>query len=216
MPKQRIFEHGRVSRRQFVQGVGTTSLLALGMGQPAETAFAQASTPRPGGVARMRGRDPLGWDPMRTVSFRTHVAISFTHNRLFRYKAGPEVDIGTMIVEPDLVERWEEPSDTRYLFHLRRGVHWHDKAPVGGRELVAEDVRYSIERFLTVKGNANRELLGDIADVKVLNSHTLQVDIKQPNIWFLDYLAEASTLPIIAKEVVEQYGNLKKPETVRY
>ena len=72
----------------------------------------------------MRGRDPLGWDPMRTVSFRTHMAISFTHNRLFRYKAGPEVEIGTMIVEPDLVERWEEPRDTRYIFHLRRGVHW--------------------------------------------------------------------------------------------
>ena len=214
MPKQDMFEPGGVSRRQFVHGVGTSSLLALGLSSTANIALAQDSSPRPGGVARMRGKDPLGWDPMRTVSARTHIPISFTHNRLVRHKAGPDIEFGQMIVEPDLAERWEQPSDTRYIFHLRQGVRWHDKPPVGGRELVAEDVRYSIERFLTVKGNANREVLADITNVKVLNKYTIQLDLKQPNVWFLDYLAEASTLPIIAKEVVDQYRNLKKPETV--
>jgi peptide/nickel transport system substrate-binding protein len=151
---------------------------------------------------------------MLTTSYRTHIAVSYTHNRLFRYKPGVDVPIGTMIVEPDLVERWEEPSDTRYIFHLRQGVHWHDKPPVGGRELVAEDVRYSTERFLTVPGNANRPLLADIAEVKVLGKYTVQVDLHTPNVWFLDYLADASTLPVIAREVVEQFGDLKKPEAV--
>jgi peptide/nickel transport system substrate-binding protein len=177
-------------------------------------AAAQTQAPQVGGVARVRGYDPLGWDPMLTLSYRTHIPISYTHNRLFRYKPGPDVPIGKMIIEPDLVERWEEPSDSRYILHLRQGVQFHDKPPVGGRALVAEDVRYSIERFLTVQGNANRSLLADIGEVKVLDTHTVQIDLKQPNVWILDYMADASILPIIAKEAVEQFGDLKQPEAV--
>ena len=56
---------------------------------------------------------------------------------------------GTFIVEPDLAERWEAPDDTTYVFHLRQGVKWHNKPPVNGRELVAEDVKFTFDRFLT-------------------------------------------------------------------
>ena len=65
-----------------------------------------------------------------------------------------DVPPGTFIVEPDLAERWEEPDDTTYVFHLRQGVKWHNKPPVNGRELVAEDVKFTYDRFLTEKGNA--------------------------------------------------------------
>ncbi len=212
MRRTRVFTQGVLSRRHFLQGAGASGILWLGF--PGVIPVAQAAQPRPGGVARVRGYDPLGWDPMLSISYRTHIAVSFTHNRLFRYKAGPDVPIGKMIIEPDLVERWEEPSNTRYILHLRQGVHFHDKPPVGGREVTAEDVRYSIERFLTVKGNGNRSLLADIGDVKVLGKYTVQVDLKQPNVWILDYMADASILPIIAKEAVEQFGDLKRPEAV--
>ena len=57
-------------------------------------------------------------------------------------------------MEPDLAERWEEPDDTTYVFHLRQGVKWHNKPPVNGRELVAEDVKFTYDRFLTEQGNA--------------------------------------------------------------
>ena len=218
MTRERRVGHGWVSRRQMLQHMGAGGLLALAgpLGAAAQDAGAPppAGAPQPGGIARIRGRDPLGWDPMLTLTNRTHIAVSFTHNRLFRYQAGPDVPIGTMVVEPDLVERWEQPSDTRYIFHLRQGVHWHNKPPVGGRELVAEDVRYSIERFMTVKGNANRSLMREIKQVDVLGKYTVQVDLDAPNVWLLDYLAEASTLPIVAKEVIDTYGTTKKPQAV--
>ncbi|WP_089936959.1 ABC transporter substrate-binding protein [Candidatus Entotheonella palauensis] len=210
MAKQSVFEHGRLSRRHFLQG----STVALGVASTLPLSTSLANTPQAGGTARIRGWDPVGWDPFRTWSFRTHVALSFTHNRLFRYKAGPDVEIGTMIVEPDLVERWEEPSDTRYIFHLRKGVRFHDKPPVGGREMVAEDVRLTFERFLTQKGNENSRLF-NVAEVKALDKYTVQVDLESPHVWFLDHLAEASTVPIMAKEVLDKYPkSLKKPETV--
>jgi peptide/nickel transport system substrate-binding protein len=138
MKQSRIYNQGVLSRRHFLQGAGAGGALFLGVFSALPTASVQAATPRPGGIARVRGYDPLGWDAMLSTSYRTHIAVSYTHNRLFRYKPGADVSIGKMIIEPDLVERWEEPSDTRYILHLRQGVHFHDKPPVGGRELVAE------------------------------------------------------------------------------
>ena len=46
---------------------------------------------------------------------------------------------GYLPIEPDLAERWEEPDDTTVVFHLRKGVKWHNKPPLNGREFVAED-----------------------------------------------------------------------------
>ena len=33
------------------------------------------------------------------------------------------------------------------VFYLRKGVKFHNKPPVNGRELKAQDVKYSLERF---------------------------------------------------------------------
>jgi ABC-type transport system substrate-binding protein len=214
MQRTRLFERGVLSRRHFLHGAGASAILALHLPSLLHAAPAQDEAPRHGGIARIRGWDPRGWDPMLTGSYRTHRPASFVYNRLFRYRAGPDVPIGRMILEPDLVEHWEEPSATRYIFHLRQGVHFHDKPPVGGREMTAEDVRYSIERFLTVKGGTNRSTLQDIDTVKVIGKYTVRVDLKQPNVWLLDYMADAMLLPTIAREVVEQFGDLKKPQAV--
>ena len=46
-----------------------------------------------------------------------------------------------------LAESWEQPDDTTYIFHIRKGVHWHDKPPVNGRELTAKDVEHSFHRM---------------------------------------------------------------------
>ena len=40
------------------------------------------------------------------------------------------------------------PDDTTIIFNIRQGVHWHDKAPMNGRELTAKDVEYNWQRLL--------------------------------------------------------------------
>ena len=47
-----------------------------------------------------------------------------------------------------LAERWETPDDTTIILHIRKGVHWHDKAPVNGRQLTAQDIEYNFHRLL--------------------------------------------------------------------
>jgi peptide/nickel transport system substrate-binding protein len=92
-------------------------------------------------------------------------------------------------------------------------VRWHNKPPVNGRELTAEDVKYTYERFLTIKGNGNRSTLEQIDRVEVVDRHTVRFVLKEPFAWFLEALASTSTW-IVAKEAVEQFGDLKRPEAV--
>jgi ABC-type transport system substrate-binding protein len=102
------------------------------------------------------------FDHQLTVNWGTQIAVSFTHSRLVKVKAGPSVTPGTFPLEPDVAESWSQPTETTYVFKLRRGVRWHPKPPVNGRELTAEDVKYTYERFLTVPGNPNRAQLEEV------------------------------------------------------
>ena len=48
-----------------------------------------------------------------------------------------------------LAESWEISQDgLTYTFHIRKGVRWHDKAPMNGRELTAHDIEYNFHRIL--------------------------------------------------------------------
>ena len=47
-----------------------------------------------------------------------------------------------------LAESWETPDDTTIIFNIRKGVYWHDKAPMNGRALTAMDVEYNWHRLI--------------------------------------------------------------------
>jgi len=49
-----------------------------------------------------------------------------------------------------LAESWELADPETLVFHIRKGVSWHNKPPVNGRELVADDVVFSLTRCLTL------------------------------------------------------------------
>jgi peptide/nickel transport system substrate-binding protein len=173
----------------------------------------EAGRPRRGGILRVRGYDPPHFDPHLTLNFKTNTTLSFVYSKLVRHKVGAEIPPGTFIVEPDLAERWEELDDTTYVFHLRKGVRWHNRPPVNGRELVAEDVKFSFDRFLTEKGNPLRFLLEPVDRVEVVDRYTVKFLLKEPFVWLIDTLALPAGMWIIAREVVEQYGDLKKAES---
>ncbi len=199
-----------LDRRQLL-GLGATALAGTTLLGPRD---ASAQTPKRGGVFRLCTIiDPVGLDPHQTISFATMLNLSFAHSRLVKVKAGPSVKPGTYPVEPDLAESWTRPNETTYIFKLRRGVRWHNKPPVNGRELTADDVKYTYERFLTIKGNGNRATLEPIDRIDVLDPLTVKFTLKEPFAWFVDVLASTSTW-IIAKEAVEKFGDLKRPEAV--
>jgi peptide/nickel transport system substrate-binding protein len=120
---------------------------------------------------------------------KTDVIISFTHSRLLRHRAGPSVKPGSSSIEGDLDESWRQTSDTTCVFKLRRGVRFDAKPPVNGKELTADDVRYTFERILTDKGSANISITRSIAKVEPLDRYTVRFTLKEPFAWFLDMIA---------------------------
>jgi peptide/nickel transport system substrate-binding protein len=197
-----------VSRRELLM-TGAAGVAATTMARRAA-----AQTPQRGGVLSLRLWDPPHFDHILAHAYRTHVLISFTHSRLVRHKAGPSVAPGAFPIEADLAESWQQVNDTTYVFKLRKGVRFHAKAPVNGRELTADDVRYTFERILTEKGSAAVSMYRSIAKVEATDRYTVKFTLKEPFAWFLDMLANPMTGAIIARECVEKFGDLKKPEAV--
>ncbi len=200
-----------LTRRDMLKA-GGGALAAVAISPQLGLRGAHAQAPKRGGTLSLRLWDPPHWDPYLTVSYKTHIAYSFTHSRLLKHKAGPAVQPGTFPIEGDLAESWSQPNETTYLFKLRKGIRWQSKPPVNGRELTAEDVVYSVERFRTVKGNANAYMLSSLDKVEAPDKHTVRLTLKEPYVWFLDMLANSHAVAIIAKECVEKFGDLKKPE----
>jgi peptide/nickel transport system substrate-binding protein len=186
------------------------TVAACPLAGPAPLWGAEAGQPKRGGILRLRGVDPPHFDPHLTFNFKTHTTLSFVYNKLVRYQAGREP--GTFALAPDLAERWEALDETTYVFHLRHGVLWHQKPPVHGRELVAEDVKFTFDRFLTEKANPLRYMLEPLDRIEVVNRYTLQFRLKEPYVWLVDMLANPR-MWIIAREAVEQFGDLKKAES---
>ena len=204
-----------VSRRALLHtglAAGVT-LSAWPLSTPAPLWGEETGTPRRGGTLRVRGGDLPHFDPHLTINNYTNYVLSFIYGRLVRHKVGAEVQPGTFIVEPDLAERWEQPDDTTYIFHLRQGVTWHNKPPLNGRELVAEDVKFTYDRFMAETRNANRYMLEPLDRVEVVDRYTVKFLLKEPFVWLVNTLAYPWSMWIIAPEVVQQYGDLKKPET---
>src|SRR5688500_8274465 len=196
-----------VTRREF------RSISAAGVAAASVPSSAVAQTPKRGGTLTIRTWDPPHFDHILAHAYKTHVVISFTHSRLLRHRAGPNVKPGSFQIEGDLAESWQQTSDTTYVFKLRRGVRFHAKPPVNGRELTAEDVKYTFERMLTETGS-NASMYRSIAKIEAVDRYTVRFTLSEPFAWFLEMVASPMAGGIIARECVEKFGDLKKPEAV--
>jgi peptide/nickel transport system substrate-binding protein len=119
----------------------------------------------------------------------------------------------TYEVEPELGQRWEQPSETQYIFTLAPNVKWHNKPPANGRALTAEDIAFSLRRIGTDEPRfVNKSLVAGIDRVEAVNATTVRITTKQPDVSTLVNLADWNTL-ILAPEVVDRAGRFATAET---
>jgi peptide/nickel transport system substrate-binding protein len=197
-----------ISRRELL------TIGAAGVAAASLPSSPSAQTPKRGGTLSLRTWDPPHFDHQLAHAYKTHVVISFTHSRLLRHRTGAGVKPGSFALEGDLAASWQQTSDTTYVFTLRKGVKFHGKPPVNGREVTAEDVRYTFERMLTEKGSTNAAMYRSIAKIEAVDRYTVRFTLKEPFAWFLDHVANPMAGAIVARECVEKFGDLKKPEAV--
>jgi peptide/nickel transport system substrate-binding protein len=111
--------------------------------------------------------------------------------------------------QPVLAESVEQVDDTTYSVTLRQGVEFHasDESDFDGREVVAEDVRFSIMRYL----NTSRE--SDVADwlgvegeeddrefvgtVEVLGDYELEISLPEP---YSPFRFSIAAVPVVPQE----------------
>ena len=115
-----------------------------------------------------------------------------------------------------LAESWEQPDDTTFVFNIRKGVHWHGKAPMNGRELTADDVEYNYHRIVGMGSGFTEPspLLHDMKAVQfesitATDKYTVVFKLKRPHVNPFALITDWWTNYIYPPEVIEQYGDAK-------
>lgn len=159
--------------------------------------------PQSGGVFRVAATtDTTSLDFQKEPAYAVHAAVGAVYSRLLAFRTGDDVDYGTNEVEGDLAEDWEVSDDAKtWTITLRDGVRWHDKAPVDGRELDADDVTCTFDRMRDIGGHA-LNLLANVDSVETPDDRTVVFELKQPYAAFDETLANPF-LAIIPCEAAE-------------
>lgn len=105
--------------------------------------------------------------------------------------------------EPLLADSWKASTDLKiYTFNLRKGIKWHNLPPLNGRELVADDVAFSINRYVE-KESIYYSTYSQIESVEAPDKYTVVIRLKEPNAWTFNDLFPTGEY-IVAPEVVSQ------------
>ncbi|NBC34671.1 MAG: ABC transporter substrate-binding protein [Alphaproteobacteria bacterium] len=103
-------------------------------------------------------------------------------------------------LEPALAVRWEMLEPTRWRFHLRQGVRFHN-----GNAFNADDVIFSYRRAADqFAGVRNR--LAAVAEIRRIDDHTVDVVTRRPS---PTLIAEWSSWYIMDREWAETHGAMR-------
>lgn len=97
-----------------------------------------------------------------------------------------------------LVERWEVKDPNNWIFHVRKGLKFHNGTPVTARDIV-----HSMGRTRSDPQSKQRQNIAAVASEKALNDYTVQVTTKIPTAPLLDYLFDR--IIVTSKDLYDKY-----------
>nr|WP_305798460.1 ABC transporter substrate-binding protein [Thioclava sp. F28-4] len=198
----------------LMKNILATSALSLSLGL-ASFASAQDYQPdpnaKPGGNIIVTYKDDVATlDPAIGYDWQNWSMIKSVFDGLMDYVPG------TTELRPGLAESYEISDDgTTFTFKLREGVKFHN-----GREMTAEDVKYSLDRVTTpatqspgagffgsIKGY---DAMADgsatsLEGVTVVDPYTVKIELSRPDATFLHVMA-LNFASVVPKEAVDEYG----------
>ena len=141
--------------------------------------------------------DISGFIPMVTTDSASHDAASYVFNSLLRYDKN-------IRLEGELAESWDvSPDGKRIVFHLRKGVKWHDGAP-----LTSDDVVFTYRKAIDPNTpTAYSEAYRQVRRVTNPDPNTVVVEYDQPYAPGLDSWAGLSILP---RHLLEKYKDISQ------
>ena len=207
-----------LSRRRALQatglaGAGLATAAAIGCSagrKPGNAANQPATQATRGGTLTRAGGNAGSYDTQgRTFDPEIQTQFGAKSYGLF-YDGLVGYNLSTYAIEPELAQKWEQPSQTEYLFHLQPNVKWQNKPPVNGRPLTADDVVWTLQRARTDDPKFySRSLLATVDKIEAPDKATVRISTKQPDVSTLQRLS-VDNLFILAREVLDKYP---KPTT---
>ncbi len=185
---------------------------AAGAATQGTVASAASETPKRGGVLNLSTINAMPNLDIhkQTVSLVHGVNIAPAYGRLLRYQVGPGI-VGKRIPAPDLASKWEQVDPKTYTFQIHPNARFHNVAPVNGRQATADDVIFSFNRQIAERTNSL--YLANIDTMTAVDPKTLRITTKQVDGDFLATVS-ASWNKIVAREVVEKYGDLREAPVI--
>ena len=119
------------------------------------------------------------------------------------------------LMKPSLAESWTMSDPKTIVIKIREGVQWHDKPPMNGRELTAQDIEYNYHRYLGM-GSGFDEVSSyfkgrtpSLQSITATDKYTVVFKMGEPQIDALQKLVTNETAFMYPPEVIEQYGDAK-------
>ncbi|MDE0448294.1 MAG: ABC transporter substrate-binding protein [Spirochaetaceae bacterium] len=109
-----------------------------------------------------------------------------------------------------MAESWSQPDINTVIVKISQGVHWHDKAPMNGRELDAYDVEYSFHR-VTGTGSGFTE---PSAFAWVLKNFKWE-SITAPDKWTVVFKLQETRLDALGTILFDVAGQIYPSDVIR-
>ena len=212
----RDFVAGKLSRRHFMAGgaaLGTGAALLTAGGASAAPrsiaprvrgAFQEASpTPKSGGTLKVGMQsDPGSLDAVLAPATALWHVVEHIYNKLTVIQ--PDLSVALELAESlDISE-----DGLTYTFKLPSGVMFHN-----GREMVGEDVVYSLKRLAGMTDppveSPSVDYVASMQDITAPDPTTVVITLKAPDASFLSQIANIACA-VVPREVVEEHGDLSQ------
>src|SRR5262252_9351451 len=109
---------------------------------------------------------------------------------------------------PELALVWDTLTEweATWIFKLRQGVRFHNRPPVNGREMTADDVKYSYELLKDKAQYSTRAAL--VKTITVVDKYTVKFELSMPDPRFYLNVVDSLSPVIVPREAVEAPGGL--------
>ncbi|MBN1643299.1 MAG: ABC transporter substrate-binding protein [Dehalococcoidales bacterium] len=156
----------------------------------------------------LQGFDPIG--PSNSI-------VGFGYDGLVYgdwYTPRSEYKFGSWMYHPleimggDLAESWEWTDPQTLIFQIRQGVHFMNKPPTNGRELVADDIKWYYDRYLSFPTTGKGDKT-NVASIECTSKYTVVFHLKEPRTedFLFEFQWDYTGGGICPREPIELYGD---------
>ncbi|HEY4439654.1 MAG TPA: peptide ABC transporter substrate-binding protein [Candidatus Elarobacter sp.] len=165
-------------------------------------AAGRSPAPRPFVIAQLR--EPAALDPLLIDGSVAENLGTLVFSYLVRVDAAGTLvpDVATEV--PTRANRGIAADGRHLVYHLRRGVRWHD-----GEPLTARDVLFTYRAVMNPRNNVPTRLGYDqIAAIAAPDPYTVRITLKQPFAPFVTYFLEPENFPILPAHLLADRASL--------